>query len=176
MAKKINEKGTICPLAIESSGHAAFKDNNFIDDGAYLAAKIIIEMVNLHLQGKTLNDLIKGLTDAKEQISIRIPVNDENPITSADKVLNDLKHYAESNKAFDIEKDNIEGVRIKFRAKNQNGWLLLRRSIHDPVMVLYVESYVSGGIKSILNLLKPFFKKYDRLDLSGIENYSSIKK
>lgn len=176
MAKKINEKGAVCPLAIESSGHAAFKENNFIDDGAYLAAKIIIEMVNLRSQDKTLSDSIKNLVDAKEQVSIRIPINDENPIISADKMLSDLKKYAETNdKTFDIDKDNIEGIRIDFRAKNQNGWSLLRKSIHDPLMVLYVESYISGGVKAILNLLKPFLKRYSYLDLSEVENFSKNK-
>ena len=176
MAKKINEKGAVCPLAIESSGHAAFKENKFIDDGAYLAAKIIIEMVNLRKQNKTLNDSIKDLVDAKEQVSIRIPINGENPVISTDKVLLDLKKYAASNdKTFDIDKDNIEGVRIDFQAKNQNGWVLLRKSIHDPMMVLYIESYISGGVKSILNLLKPFLKRYSCLDISDVENYSKNK-
>ena len=30
-------------LAIETSGHAAFKENFFLDDGAYLAAKVVIK-------------------------------------------------------------------------------------------------------------------------------------
>ncbi len=172
MAKKINENGADCPLAIESSGHAAFKENKFIDDGAYLAAKIIIEMANLRQKNKTLNDSIKDLVDAKEQIGIRIPMAGDDLATLTGKILSELKNYAMSNKAFDLDKDNIEGVRVNFKAKHQNGWILLRKSIHDPMMVLYAESYMRGGIKSILSLLKPFLKKYPALDLTEFEKYS----
>ena len=35
-------EGENCPLAMETSGHAAFKDNYFLDDGAYLVTKILI--------------------------------------------------------------------------------------------------------------------------------------
>ena len=35
--------GINCPLAIETSGHAALRENYFLDDGAYLVAKIVIE-------------------------------------------------------------------------------------------------------------------------------------
>ncbi len=169
MAKRINEKGANCPLAIESSGHAAFKENDFIDDGAYLAAKIIIEMVNLQKESKTLNDIIKDLVDAKEQISLRLPISGEQTEILANNMFLDLKNYAQSRRKFDLDKDNIEGVRINFKDKRQNGWFLLRKSIHDPVVVLYAESYTSGGIKSILNLLKPFFENYSELNLSEFE-------
>ncbi len=175
MAKKINEKGADCPLAIESSGHAAFKENNFIDDGAYLAAKIIIETVNLRKKNKTLDDLLKDFVDAKEQVSIRIPINKNNAANLSKKILAELKTYAQPNKLFDLDKENIEGVKINFRAKHQNGWLLLRKSIHDPMMVLYTESYVNNGVKSILSLIKPFLKRYPDLDLSEFEKYSKNK-
>ena len=41
-AKELNDAGTDCQLAIETSGHAAYKENYFLDDGAYLAVKIVI--------------------------------------------------------------------------------------------------------------------------------------
>lgn len=164
MAKKIIEKGTNCPLAIESSGHAAFKENNFLDDGAFLAAKIIIELVKRKSVGENLNGIIKGLVDAKERLTLRIPVSaNEEQIA---KLLVDLKNYANSNKLFDVDRDNIEGVRINFNSKYQNGWILLRKSVHDPVIVLDAESYVSNGIREILNLIQPFLKRYKFVDIS----------
>ena len=164
MAKRINEKGTDCLLAIESSGHAAFKENGFLDDGAFLAAKIIIELVKRKRAGENLQDIIKNLIDAKEQLCIRIPVNAKNE--EVEKMLVDLKNYADSNKLFSLDKDNIEGVRINFNSKRQNGWILLRKSIHDPVMVLYVESYTINGVHAILNLVQPFLKRYKFIDMS----------
>ena len=38
---ELNASGVNCPLAIETSGHAAFRDNYYLDDGAYLITKIM---------------------------------------------------------------------------------------------------------------------------------------
>ena len=46
-----NEEGKSAPLAIETSGHAAFKENYYLDDGAYLITKIIIEAAKLNKEG-----------------------------------------------------------------------------------------------------------------------------
>ena len=40
-AVELCEQGIDCPLAIETSGHAALQENYFLDDGAYLCTKII---------------------------------------------------------------------------------------------------------------------------------------
>ncbi|MCQ2575985.1 MAG: phosphomannomutase/phosphoglucomutase, partial [Treponema sp.] len=37
--KELNAAGTVAPLAMETSGHGALKDNYFLDDGAFLAVK-----------------------------------------------------------------------------------------------------------------------------------------
>ena len=39
-------------LAIETSGHAALKENHFLDDGAYLVVKLLVEMAKLNVAGK----------------------------------------------------------------------------------------------------------------------------
>ena len=43
---ELNKSGVDSALAIETSGHAALKDNYFLDDGAYLATKIVIKAAN----------------------------------------------------------------------------------------------------------------------------------
>ncbi len=167
MAKKLNKEGTNCPLAIETSGHAAFKENNFIDDGAYLAAKITIEMVNLTLQGKTLDEELKTLIEAKESVCLRMPIKAEDALEYSEKVLENIKNSAISNNDMALDLNNIEGIRINFPGKSQNGWALIRKSIHDPEIVMYIESYVEGGVKSVLNLIMPYLKTFDKLDASS---------
>jgi phosphomannomutase len=51
-----------------------------------------------------------------------------------------------------IAPDNREGIRVGFDLLGglNNGWFLLRLSVHDPVMPLNVESDVAGGVKLIL--------------------------
>ena len=40
--KRLNEEGVVSPLAIETSGHGALKENYYLDDGAYMAVKLLI--------------------------------------------------------------------------------------------------------------------------------------
>lgn len=168
MAKKINRKGGICPLAIETSGHAAFKENNFIDDGAYLAAKIIIEMAIAKSQGKSINDLIKDLSSAKEKKTIRLYINSNSPTEYADKILNHIKNYVNSNRSAELDKENIEGVRVNFTDRHNKGWMIVRKSLHDPELVLHAESEVIGGLKSIFKTVKSCLTKFDMIDKSQL--------
>ncbi|MDY3295659.1 MAG: hypothetical protein SOX40_07270, partial [Bacteroidaceae bacterium] len=46
-AIELNNSGIDSQLAIETSGHGAFKENYFLDDGAYLATKIVIKAARL---------------------------------------------------------------------------------------------------------------------------------
>jgi len=171
MAKRINKKSGDCPLAIETSGHAAFRENDFIDDGAYLACKIIVEMVNAKKVGNKLSDCISSLVIPTSELSLRIPATDKNEMNNPSIVLRDLINYVNSNKQVKIDKDNVEGVRIHFPSKHQNGWILLRESLHNAELVLHAESYALGGLKPMISFIKRFLKKYDFLDISKLENF-----
>ena len=65
-AIELNEAGTDCQLAIETSGHAAFKENFFLDDGAYVVAKILMLLPRLIERGETLDNLIQELVQPKK--------------------------------------------------------------------------------------------------------------
>ena len=64
----LNAEGVDCPLAIETSGHAAMRENYFLDDGAYLVTKILICLARLRREGKDLEDLLRGLPEAAERV------------------------------------------------------------------------------------------------------------
>ena len=53
-ALRLNQGG-LTARGIETSGHAALRENYFLDDGAYLVTKIIIKMARLKRRGKTLD-------------------------------------------------------------------------------------------------------------------------
>lgn len=80
-AKEIDSQGD-CSLAIECSGHAAFRENRFQDDGAFLAVKLLIEMVRAG-KGKKLDDLIKDLEEPAEYKEIRLEVQKEPDLKAA---------------------------------------------------------------------------------------------
>ncbi len=164
MAKKINQKGGNCPLAIETSGHAAFKENNFIDDGAYLAAKIIIETAITKSEGRNLSDLIKNLSVAKEKKTVRLALKSDEPVEYADKILNYIKNYANSNRHIELDNENIEGVRVNFTEKHQKGWFIARKSLHDPEIVIHAESENVGGLKGIFKTIKSCLSRFDMIE------------
>ena len=167
-AKRLNFQGVNCPLAIETSGHAALRENYFLDDGAYLVTKIVIELVTLKRQGKNFSDIWNKLKNPAESVELRLKILCENFKIYGEKIINDLYNYAKNKNSWHIVPNNKEGIRISFDKYSGDGWLLLRMSVHDPVMPLNIESNVIGGVKLILRNFKEFIVKYNGLDLSQI--------
>lgn len=169
-AIRLNELGIDCPLAIETSGHAALRENYFLDDGAYLITKIIIKMAQLKKCNKSLSSLISNLKEPLETIELRISINTQDFKSYGEKIIEDLKSHAKSIASWETVENNYEGVRINFNSSEQNGWALLRLSVHDPMMPLNIESDVTGGSLRILEQIYLFLSKYEKLDCSKIYN------
>ena len=64
-AIELREEGIDARLAIETSGHAAYEENYFLDDGAYLATKIVIKTALLHKDGKGISSLIADMAETE---------------------------------------------------------------------------------------------------------------
>lgn len=152
--KRLNEVGEECWLAIETSGHAALRENYFLDDGAYLAAKLIIHAAKLNKQGKQLQDIISTLKQPKESKEIRIKITQTDFKAYGQKVLEDMKTKFAEVPGWTLVEPNYEGVRVSCTNGDEEGWLLLRMSLHDPVMPLNIESNVEGGVAVIEGKLK----------------------
>lgn len=163
---ELNAEGIDSQLAIETSGHAAYKENYFLDDGAYLATKIVIKAAQLMQSGVGIDALIASLEEPKEAIEIRFPINGSDFGTYGEKVLMDLKAWAEMSEqaeaGISVVEPNYEGVRLNFRNGETEGWCLLRKSLHDPIMPLNVE-VTKGRCENILCMIKVFLRKYDRI-------------
>lgn len=159
-ALELNAQGINCPLAIETSGHAAMRENYFLDDGAYLCTKIIIKMAQLKQQGKELEDLTATLKEPVESKEIRFKIKEKDFREYGEKVIADLEKYAEAQEGWKIADDNREGIRVYFDKDNGDGWFLLRLSVHDPIMPLNIESDTKGGVDIIFNQLNTFLSKY----------------
>lgn len=168
-ALRLNAKGVNCPLAIETSGHAAMKENYFLDDGAYLVTKIIIKAAALRAQGKTLEDLLKPLKEPAEALELRFPIRKEDFRSAGNTVIDALTKYAETQPGWHTAPDNCEGIRVSLDKGHGDGWFLLRLSVHDTLMPLNVESDREGGVKTILSELAVFLRKHEaELDLSPL--------
>ena len=161
---ELNAAGVDSQLAIETSGHAAYKENYFLDDGAYLATKIVIKAAQLAQQGASIDVLLASLEEPKEATEVRFPIEGENFGEVGAAVLDDLKAWASENggNGVSIVEPNYEGVRLNFRREGLSGWCLLRKSLHDPILPLNVE-VTEGSCETILAEIKAFLGAYPQV-------------
>ena len=164
-ALELNAQGVNCPLAIETSGHAAMRENYFLDDGAYLCTKIIIKAAQLRREGKELDALTADLREPLESREIRYRITEKDFRACGERIIRDLTAYAEAQPDWQLADDNREGVRVSFDKDNGDGWFLLRLSVHDPIMPLNIESDSAGGVDVILNHLQAFLQTTEGLQL-----------
>jgi phosphomannomutase len=164
---RLDRDGQASWLAIETSGHAAMKENHFLDDGAYLVSKLLIELAKSKLAGRSLTDLIANLQEPVESRELRIKITTEDFQTHGSLVIDRMQIFAMSQPDWNIVPNNHEGVRVTCASEREAGWFLLRLSLHDPVMPLNIESNVSGGIDRIAQRLFSFLQTQESIDLSA---------
>jgi phosphomannomutase len=165
---RLNQLGQESWLAIETSGHGAMKENHFLDDGAYLVSKLLIELAKSKLVGKSLTDLIANLQEPIESEEFRIKMGVEDFKALGDRVIKQLQEFAATQANWEVVANNYEGVRVSCKSDDEDGWFLLRLSLHDPVMPLNIESNVQGGVAQIAKRLISFFQAIDSLDISAL--------
>lgn len=168
---RLNNQGQDSQLAIETSGHGALKENYFLDDGAYLITKLLIELAKGKKEGYTLESLIENLAEPKESVEFRMNILLDDFKPYGLKVIEELTEYAKEQDGWSIAPSNYEGIRVNLDKAHGNGWFLLRMSLHDPLLPLNVESDDIGGAKIIASELANFIKKYDKLDAKKLFDF-----
>ena len=169
---RLNSIGQDSQLAIETSGHGALKENYFLDDGAYLVTKLLIELARGKKEGYTLRSLIAELEEPAESIEFRMNIQLDDFKAYGQSVINDLECYAANKPGWSLAENNFEGVRVNLDEQHGNGWFLLRLSLHDPLLPLNIESNTVGGAKTIAAELKNFIAAYDKLDITSLLDYT----
>ncbi len=159
-AIRLNNEGEYTPLAIETSGHAALMENYFLDDGAYLVTRLLIEAVKQRKENKTLSDLIADLNDLPFKKSCRFKIESEDFKDYGNDILSAFEKFAEESSFLTLVKGGYEGIRCSFGEK---GWLLMRLSLHDPIIPFDCEAETKEDMVSALTEIDKFLKAYDRL-------------
>ena len=167
-AIRLNEAGQESWLAIEASGHGAMKENYFLDDGAYLVSKLLVELAKARLSGNHITDLIATLQDPHDSQEYRLKILAPEAQVRGDEVMNQLKEFVDTQADWAIV-PSYEGVRVSCSSPDENGWFMMRMSLHDPVLPLNVESNVPEGVAKIAARLRTFFKALVDLDISALE-------
>lgn len=166
-AQRLESEGISSPLAIETSGHAAFKENYFLDDGAYLVTKIIIKLAAMKKQNRELDDLIRELIEPAEEKEVRLKITEPDFKLYGEKVLKFISRYAAENADWYETDDSFEGIKIIF--SDIDSFFIFRLSVHDPVMPINFESAQKGGIKIAAKRLYDALKPFSGLSKSTLE-------
>jgi len=164
-AIRLNRDGIECWIGIETSGHAALKENAFLDDGAYLITKILIKAAKLRMQGRSFHNLLDKLIMPAESQEYRIKIKSPDFKKYGNQIIGEMSPFVNQVEGWSLVHDNHEGVRVSCHLGSGNGWFLLRISLHDPVMALNVESNQPGGISLITASLTDFFRNYCELEV-----------
>ena len=169
---RLNNLGQDSQLAIETSGHGALKENYFLDDGAYLVTKLLIELARGKKEGYRLESLIDTLQEPVENTEFRMNILTEDFKTYGQQVIDELTAYAENQDGWSLAPSNFEGVRVNLDKSHGNGWFLLRLSLHDPLLPLNIESNSAGGVKTIAKELAKFLVNYGLLDATNLLDFT----
>ncbi|QDA75243.1 phosphomannomutase/phosphoglucomutase [Listeria seeligeri] len=164
-ALRLNREGTPTEIAIEVSGHAALKENYFLDDGAYLIAKILMTYATLRKNGQDLADLIADLKEPAESEEMRLNITATDFKAYGQEVLADFQKFVEADTDMSLEPENLEGIRVNTSGALGEGWFLLRMSLHEPVMPMNLESDEIGGILKVKERLAGFFASKMELEV-----------
>ena len=160
---RLNREGHDSQLAMETSGHGALKENYFLDDGAYLVTRFLMEIA----AGRSLESLLEGLYEPVESREFRLKILAEDFRAAGTAVLDSLAEYAKEQPGWSIAPDNCEGVRVNLDKAHGDGWFLLRLSLHDPILPLNIESDREHGARTIARELAPFLAQQTEIDASS---------
>lgn len=159
---RLNNAEVISPLAIETSGHGALKENYYLDDGAYLAVKLLIAAAKAKRRGAALGGLIAALKYPAESVEYRLKITDAADVKAyGNTILDEFEERAVAA-GIVVAKPSYEGVRLVFT----NGWALLRMSLHDPNMPLNIESKEAGGCEKIASSVYGLLRGFEYLNTS----------
>lgn len=173
---RLNEANQDSWLAIETSGHGAMRENYFLDDGAYLVSKLLVELARARQAGTLITELIADLKEPAESEEYRLKILTQAFKAHGAGVIEALSVFVNEQADWEVVPNNYEGIRVTCATPEEEGWFLLRLSLHDPVLPLNVESNVTGGVQKICDRLLTFFSTTTDLDISSLDMSSLVSK
>jgi len=176
-AKRRTAEGEYVPLAMETSGHAAFAENYYLDDGAYLVCKLLIAYSRQYKLGKTAEELISTLKQPAEEGEVRISFNENSKHFKAegDRVIAEVKYFTALDKRVKLDENSYEGARLSYPDGFGAGWTLIRQSVHEKVLPINFASREVGGTRLMARELCILLEKFPFLDVTPLKNYIEAK-
>ena len=193
-AKELTETGVLnAELAMETSGHGAMKENNYLDDGTYTAVKVVSLLARQRQEEVAGDDdnnkkssLLELIADMEEMDVIqelRFQVLDESLETMHqvfDFCALEIENLCQNhpNEAMIEEDVNVNEARahsywsvdmdnlegIRVRVGLEGQFFMLRMSLHDPIISLQLEAAsLDKARKLIVNPLLELFESEEQI-------------
>ena len=118
-------------------------------------------------RGETLDCLIKQLVQPKEVVEVRFKIETEDFKTYGNEVIKEFPQWIPQD--WVVNPENEEGVRIDFKGEYGDGWLLLRMSLHEPLLVLQIENDLVGYQTKILETIHQIMNRYPKINQNKLE-------
>ena len=149
----INRDGGDCPLAIETSGHAAFAAHYCMDDGAYLAARLLIA-IGLHKRGagEALDGRTADLWQPPAEAEARIAITAADFGAVQKTVIAAVAVAVATQPGWRVDGENPDGVKV-FTGPGERDWLIVRPSVHDPVLPVNFEASDDATLRMMVRWL-----------------------
>ena len=74
-------------------------------------------------------------------------------------ILAEFEQFVKAEEGWSLTPENYEGVHVT----TDNGWILVRKSLHDPQIPINIESDIPGGITPLENRVRSFLDAFDGL-------------
>ena len=137
-------------------------DNYFLDDGAYMAALLLIQLVKSRNEGTGFTHILNEVEQPYEEKEVRFLIKSDDFRKEGNRILEELVPYVEKIEGWELEVPNYEGVRV---ICDKDNWFLMRLSLHEPLLCLNVETAKEGKVEEILKELYKFLSKYENIQL-----------
>lgn len=174
-------------VGIETSGHCAMKENNYLDDGTYTAVKIVGLLARERVtpagdNTASLLDLIGDMEELDEEAELRMTVRDESLDTmqqTFDFCAVEIERLCDDNNldkaaaTWQIDQENLEGIRVRF---GEQQFFMLRKSLHDPLISLQIEAKSKENarklvVEPLIRLFQSELQIKQKLDMSVLQEY-----
>lgn len=163
--------GENAPLAIETSGHAAFRENFFLDDGAYLVTRIVIALCRQKRAGKALADYIADLEEPAQEAELRLKITAADFRACGERLIAYVNQMAQKTAGVMPASDSYEGTKIEFSAPEIQGFFIFRLSVHDPIIPVNFESAQPNGVLPMAAQLADWLSGQAGVDTAPLQEF-----
>ena len=132
-----------------------------------MVAKILMLLPRLIERGETLDHLIQKLVQPKKVVEVRFKIETDDFKAYGNEVIKEFPQWIPQD--WVVNPENEEGVRIDFKGGYGDGWLLLRMSLHEPLLVLQIENDLVGYQAKILETIHRIMNRYPKINQNKLE-------